>query len=123
MNTKIRRAYRDRVARGARRLDKIEPGWFKRIDLNHLNMASPCNCIVGQLYVKSNVPDADNPYHDARFDDWAAALFADNRMFGDRGVSVIYGLDLDGEDRLDRDDYLTLKERWVIEIQNRLAAR
>lgn len=31
-------------------LDEHNPGWRKKIDLGRLDIASPCNCIMGQLY-------------------------------------------------------------------------
>lgn len=31
-------------------LDEHVPGWRKKIDLGRLDIASPCNCIMGQLY-------------------------------------------------------------------------
>jgi hypothetical protein len=41
----------DRVARGAKLLDKRgPPKWAARIDVEQLNLASPCACVLGQLY-------------------------------------------------------------------------
>jgi len=39
-----------RVAKGAALLDEKVPGWDARIDLATLNLASPCRCVVGQLF-------------------------------------------------------------------------
>ncbi len=38
------------VAKGAELLDRIEPGWFRKIDPFRLNMNSCLRCILGQLY-------------------------------------------------------------------------
>lgn len=37
------------VARGAELLDEKLPGWADQIDLDSLNMAVSCNCVLGQL--------------------------------------------------------------------------
>jgi hypothetical protein len=39
-----------RVAAGAARLDKHEPGWADRIDLDQLDLSSDCRCVLGQLH-------------------------------------------------------------------------
>jgi hypothetical protein len=39
----------ERVARGAALLDEREPGWWQRIDLDRLDLGSPCRCVLGQL--------------------------------------------------------------------------
>ena len=39
-----------RVERGAALLDAEQPGWAPRIDVPTLNLASPSQCILAQLY-------------------------------------------------------------------------
>lgn len=39
-----------RVAAGVAFLDRQVPGWVDRIDVDNLNVASPVNCVLGQLY-------------------------------------------------------------------------
>lgn len=39
----------ERVRRGAELMDEKMPGWFLRVDLDSLDMASPCRCVLGQL--------------------------------------------------------------------------
>lgn len=39
----------ERVAAGAEWLDQHEPGWVERIDLDRLDLASACRCVLGQL--------------------------------------------------------------------------
>lgn len=38
------------VARGAARLDEVEPGWFLRIDVERIEPACPDHSITGQLF-------------------------------------------------------------------------
>jgi hypothetical protein len=39
----------ERVERGAALLDEKRPGWWQGIDLDRLDIGSPCNCVAGQL--------------------------------------------------------------------------
>ena len=39
----------ERVERGAELLDEKRPGWLDVIDLDSLDIASRCGCIIGQL--------------------------------------------------------------------------
>ena len=41
---------RKNVTRGAAFLDENVPGWRARIDLENLALASPCDCILWQLF-------------------------------------------------------------------------
>ena len=41
-----------RVARGVALLDRTLADWGERIDLDRLNLASPCNCILGQEFAE-----------------------------------------------------------------------
>lgn len=40
----------ERVARGVALLDSVEPGWFHRVDVDALNVASSKYCVLGQLF-------------------------------------------------------------------------
>lgn len=42
--------HEQRVARGAALLDRVNPGWWKRIDLERLSLGSCKRCVLGQLY-------------------------------------------------------------------------
>lgn len=55
-----------RVAKGAKWLDEVEPGWFDLIDLNTLDISSNKNCILGQIAV-AKVPSAGNYFSIVRF--------------------------------------------------------
>ena len=50
-----------RVARGAALLDEKLPGWADRIDLDRLDLGSPCRCILGQTWDEGRYDD-DDPY-------------------------------------------------------------
>jgi hypothetical protein len=39
----------ERVTKGAALLDEREPGWWQRINLDTLDLWSPCKCVLGQL--------------------------------------------------------------------------
>lgn len=39
-----------RVARGAALLDEKLPGWVDMIDLDRLDIRSPCRCVLGQTW-------------------------------------------------------------------------
>ena len=38
------------VERGAALLDERKPGWDRKVDLEKLDLYSPCNCVLGQVY-------------------------------------------------------------------------
>ena len=40
----------ERVAAGAAFLDEREPDWWRRIDVKRLELASSCQCVLGQLH-------------------------------------------------------------------------
>lgn len=40
----------DRIQAGVDLLDRTKPGWHDEIDLDELNLRSPGNCVLGQLF-------------------------------------------------------------------------
>lgn len=40
----------ERVAAGVALLDREQPGWDSKVNLDTLNIASSWNCVLGQLY-------------------------------------------------------------------------
>ena len=46
----------DRIERGAAWLDANRPGWRDEIDLDGLDLGSPCRCVLGQTFEKA-VPE------------------------------------------------------------------
>ncbi len=54
------------VERGASFLDEKIPGWEKAIELEHLHMGSTEECILGQLWMQTNIfPHTHGDYGDA----------------------------------------------------------
>lgn len=41
---------RSKAAAGAALLDRLVPGWWRRIRLRKLDIADGCNCVTGQLF-------------------------------------------------------------------------
>jgi len=50
------------VERGAALLDERKPGWDRKIDLDTLNLADGCNCVLGQVYGDRLARDDYNGY-------------------------------------------------------------
>jgi hypothetical protein len=64
----------ERVADGVEWLDAQEPGWAERINLAELDLASPCRCVLGQIY---------GGFDEAPVDDISPQLFGFNaNLFG-----------------------------------------
>lgn len=91
-----------RVARGVALLDEKLPGWIERIDLDKLDLASGCNCILGQTWSKGD--------DDGRFT--AFELQADALgLYGEDEND--YGFNAGGEDYFeDRPEYDALTAEW-----------
>lgn len=65
--------YRLTVNRAAKRMDKICPDWYKKVDTSRINLNSYTDCIIGQSYgyfgfyygndklIRSYVKDQNNP--------------------------------------------------------------
>ena len=69
------------VERGAELLDKVQPGWEDKIDLDELDLSSCSACILGQLYMDAH-PRTRNPVEaydrkraELGIDPWAASRY------------------------------------------------
>tara|TARA_B100000745_G_scaffold298931_1_gene248577 strand:+ start:272 stop:628 length:357 start_codon:yes stop_codon:yes gene_type:complete len=62
----------ERVASGSAFFDQVYPGWHNKIDVNELDVACNCFCIVGQLY--------------------GAYTYHAQRLFGGAAEGVPYGV-------------------------------
>lgn len=51
----------ERVARGAAWLDENKPEWWRRVSLIELEMASPCRCVLGQVFGDFYLAPLNNP--------------------------------------------------------------
>jgi len=48
-----------RVARGAKLLDKKRPGWWRKVRFKDFDMAEPCHCVLGQVFKDKADDDTD----------------------------------------------------------------
>lgn len=69
-----------RVARGAKLMDKILPGWYKRVDLKKLNMASASMCLLGQTFGVHNEASLAREMYPEEFEE--ATSDRDNKSHG-----------------------------------------
>jgi len=53
--------FEDRVEKGAKLLDEYDPDWFKKIDLDTLQLYNCVFCVLGQLFRKPHNVE-NNPY-------------------------------------------------------------
>jgi hypothetical protein len=58
-------------------LDRVKPGWWKKIDLDTLNLASHRQCVLGQLYGSFDRGRVN--LRDMVYGDWALSCFYGNR--------------------------------------------
>ena len=99
-------AQKERITRGARLLDRVRPGWFRRVKITKLDMAQGerqpdgCGCILAQVY--------------GNFVEASQMLGLDLRTYSDSSHGFNYG---DGDDSFD-----DLGEAWKDEIRKRRAA-
>lgn len=89
----------ERVARGAKLLDRKRPGWAERIDLDQLRLEECDSCILGQLY---------GTYRNGKLECGLA-------IGGDHGFGEIFMQMNPGP------EYAALRVAWLAEIQQRTA--
>ena len=98
------------IARGAKLLDKDDPGWAlenakRPINLGRLDMANGFTCVLGQ--------------HGGDFLDEALRLFRDSALSGVVGQATLQGFNLDSGG-----DYPQLTAEWrAFILKRRKAAR
>lgn len=73
----------DRVEAGVRLLDERIPGWEDRIDLDRLELASACRCVLGQLHL-DQVSDPNLAYVQGK---WSLYLGDDEAIAGGFNIS------------------------------------
>lgn len=96
-----------KVARGAKRLDRYHPGWWRKIDVAELEMADGEHCILGQCYVGG--------------DGYLQGLSALEIPMNKRGIreDEQFGFDV----RLTGDEsYAELRDAWVRYLKARYVA-
>jgi hypothetical protein len=104
---------KQRVASGITWLDENRPGWLDRIDLDRLDLSSPCRCILGQEWLDES-PEADpNFAFEEAFEAW-------NSWNDDPAWDVELGFELY---RPSDEDYVELTAVWKSEILRLRAER
>jgi hypothetical protein len=106
---------RTRVARGVMYLDGKWPEWADHIDVVTLDMATPCDCVLGQM---------TGDYNKAIRKLWPEPLW--RRLFSihhdlSQDTGVLLGFDAPfSEFKLERDvDFQRLKDAWIEVIASR----
>lgn len=95
---------RNRVALGAQHCDEHDPTWFKRINVERLDIANAGNCIAGQLYGSYNA------------NMWQLGIPPGS----DRAVAFGFRSEREvTEDGL-LEEYVALTKAWKAEIEDRL---
>lgn len=102
-------AFRARVRRGARLLDRIRPSWTKEISVKKLDLSNCRLCVLGQLYT----PEDDGRWHQSGYTIGLRHLEA--KLKSGEIDTVEYGFDGDGAEVADR--------LWRYEIRRRRRAQ
>lgn len=106
MDDETKQALADNAVRGALYLDRVEPHWYKKIDVSILNMDSCQLCIAGQVfgsYLSNGLLERD---------DFRYGFIASETL------DVFDPLDPKEHD----DRYQVLHQQWIVEINKRFAA-
>lgn len=101
-----------RVAKGAAHLDKMRPGWERRIDVQTLTMWDPCGCIIGQLV---------GCQFGCQFFRAARSLFIDDVVaYGFERDAVPYMNSFTNSGNEGQRRYALLQDAWIEAIADRL---
>ncbi|SHK19992.1 hypothetical protein [Rhodothermus profundi] len=99
-----------RAARGAAHLDRVDPGWYRRVDVARLELADSALCVLGQRYGTFFLGLSR-----------AGLLNLSSAPLGNRSP-VDYGFLCvqDVDETLQARDYALLNQAWRVEIYRRL---
>jgi hypothetical protein len=100
----------DDVARGMALLDEERPGWEAQIDLDRLELASDCGCILGQIFA-SEIDD----YYTSPYEKGLVTLDIDGPQ-KEADLGFYARPKPDAPDWL---DWLGLEDEWVRQITRR----
>lgn len=108
-----------RVARGATYLDKVNPLWFHKINLETLDLNSGKNCIIGQLYgtFDCTPTNGQSGYRDAF--PRASSSTADRKVESHGFVCWPKATEWDMVLIGSSEHGLSLQEYWLLEIAER----
>lgn len=103
---------RDRVEQGAKLLDKINPGWPEKVNLDRLAMRDCTRCIIGQVYGRyySTLFDLRSDGDIVGYDSDYGFTLKDSQLTSDSGS--------ERRERL----WKKLADLWRAEVRARLAA-
>src|SRR5687767_2653296 len=94
---------KERVARGAARLDAVNPDWYLKVEPKKINLASGYDCILGQVY--------------GNYLKGALVVFTAEECDAPKMNAVWLGFDVADSSEAD-----TLTAAWRAEIRSRKAA-
>ena len=118
-----------KVARGARWLDEVVPDWWKRIDVDNLDLSDGYECICGQLFREEGAARKESGYNYAwnslfaQANAWITGLVksldpdATADEIEERRAKVAASLGFDNWDR--RNHYSALQREWKKVIKSR----
>lgn len=95
----------ERVARGAALLDHEDPGWWQRIDVSGLDLASCQACVLGQLF--------------GEFNDGVEAVFPRRLDKVDKRIGFAASRGFDVIDDVASDSFDALTAAWLDLINER----
>lgn len=110
-----------RVNRGAALLDTIKPGWQNEVRILDLNMSSGCACILGQIFEPET--EVNEEGDDESGFDAGLRLYSGHRPATQAATkwSISNGFGIDYDNDGGWEDYPSLRDLWVTEIEARLA--
>jgi len=98
---------KERVAKGAALLDRVEPDWYKHIDRSKLQMDNCITCVLGQCFSLKSISAYENTLRDRLGINSFGTREADhgfNQYLPPRGLG---------------DTYHNLTDAWIEEINKR----
>jgi hypothetical protein len=105
---------KQRVQAGAAVLDEHNPGWHNRIDLDTLQLACGCDCVLGQIYQEMFPTDILGSTY--------LHVLDSNETPVNRGNAWNLGFDINkwvNERWVSQGEYLPLETEWVKLIRER----
>ena len=102
--------YLNRARKGAKLLDKVAPGWEKKIKPGVLDLANGCNCILGQVYGDYSTGLTVSSIREIEED-----CLAPSARFS-------YGFSAEGDGGTMRKRFALLTKAWLLLLAERAAA-
>ncbi len=114
----LKEIYSERVEAGAAFLNVVHPGWFKKIDVEILDLGDACKCVLGELYGgygdgRDELGLADSSYTEGSGQAWIKGN-------GKVAKTEVLGFYIDDDEV---DHYSILTKLWVAKIKKLLKKR